>query len=68
MCRRAERRSVETSTSTPINGQAVVYLNRLSDLFFVLARWANRKAGVQEDTWEPASSAPGEDGPEETAQ
>ena len=68
VCRRAERRSVETSTSTPINDQAVVYLNRLSDLFFVLARWANRKAGVQEDTWEPASSAPGEDDPEETAQ
>lgn len=67
-CRRAERHIVEASTSTPINEQSIVYLNRLSDLFFVLARWANRKAGVQEDTWEPASSAPGEDGPEETAQ
>ena len=67
-CRRAERHIVEASTSTPINEQSIVYLNRLSDLFFVLARWANRKAGVQEDTWEPASSALGEDGPEETAQ
>ena len=68
VCRRAERHIVEASTSTPINEQSIVYLNRLSDLFFVLARWANRKAGVQEDTWEPVSSAPGEDGPEETAQ
>ena len=68
VCRRAERHIVEASTSTPINEQSIVYLNRLSDLFFVLARWANRKAGVREDTWEPASSTPGEDGPEGTAQ
>jgi len=56
VCRRAERHIVEASTSTPINEQAMVYLNRLSDLFFVLARWANRKAGVREDTWEPDAS------------
>ena len=58
VCRRAERRSVEASTSTPINEQAIVYLNRLSDLFFVLARWANRQAGVREDTWGPSSAQP----------
>ena len=58
VCRRAERRSVEASTSTPINEQAIVYLNRLSDLFFVLARWANRQAGVREDTWVPSSAQP----------
>lgn len=56
VCRRAERHVVEASTSTPINDQAVVYLNRLSDLLFVLARWANRRAGVREDAWAPASA------------
>jgi len=67
VCRRAERRSVEASTSTPINEQAIVYLNRLSDLFFVLARWANRQAGVREDTWGPSAAQPEEPSSEETA-
>lgn len=53
VCRRAERLGVQASTSMTLNEQAVVYLNRLSDLFFVLARWANRKAGVREDRWSP---------------
>lgn len=53
VCRRAERLVVETSTSTPINDMTVVYLNRLSDLLFVLARWTNKRAGVREDTWIP---------------
>jgi len=60
VCRRAERRSVEAKTSTPINEQVIIYLNRLSDLLFVLARWANRQAGVREDTWVP-DSVEGED-------
>jgi cob(I)alamin adenosyltransferase len=42
---------VEAKTSTPVNEQTIIYLNRLSDLLFVLARWANRQAGVREDTW-----------------
>jgi len=67
VCRRAERRSVEASTSTPINEQAIVYLNRLSDLFFVLARWANRQAGVREDTWGPSSAQPDDASAEEAA-
>lgn len=53
VCRRAERLVVQADVSTPINEQAKVYLNRLSDLFFVLARWANKQAGVREDTWTP---------------
>lgn len=57
VCRRAERHIVQASTSTPINEQAIVYLNRLSDLFFVLARWVNRKAEVREDTWSPDSAS-----------
>jgi len=53
VCRRAERLAVQAGTSIPINDDAVVYLNRLSDLLFVLARWANKQAGVREDTWTP---------------
>jgi len=51
VCRRAERLVVQTSASTPINEKTKVYLNRLSDLLFVLARWANKQAGVREDKW-----------------
>ncbi len=65
VCRRAERHTVEARTATPINEQAIVYLNRLSDLFFVLARWANRQAGVREDTWKPGA-AEGGDGASES--
>lgn len=53
VCRRGERLLVQASESTPINDAALAYLNRLSDLLFVLARWANRQAGVREDTWTP---------------
>ena len=53
VCRRAERLAVQAGTSIPINDEAVVYLNRLSDLLFVLARWANKQAGIREDTWTP---------------
>lgn len=52
-CRRAERLTVKAVTQEPLNQQAAIYLNRLSDLLFVLARWANRQAGVREDTWAP---------------
>jgi cob(I)alamin adenosyltransferase len=34
-----------------VDAQVVTYLNRLSDLLFVLARDANRTSGVPEDTW-----------------
>lgn len=50
-CRRAERLTVKAVSQEPLNQQAAVYLNRLSDLLFVLARWANRQAGLREDTW-----------------
>lgn len=53
VCRRAERLIVRASASTAVNEQAIAYLNRLSDLFFVLARWANKEAGVREDRWSP---------------
>ena len=53
VCRRAERLAVEAATREGFNEQAVVYLNRLSDLLFVLARWANHAAGAGEDEWRP---------------
>ena len=51
VCRRAERRVVHLSHSVEIPPLAVVYLNRLSDLLFSLARVANQRAGAGEVTW-----------------
>ncbi|MBI1850894.1 MAG: cob(I)yrinic acid a,c-diamide adenosyltransferase [Planctomycetes bacterium] len=44
VARRAERHAVHLATSEPINRTAIVYLNRLSDLLFVIARTANVRA------------------------
>lgn len=51
VCRRAERRAVALSgeDGEPVSDAALAYLNRLSDALFVLARVANRRAGVTED-------------------
>jgi cob(I)alamin adenosyltransferase len=55
VCRRAEREVVALSQTEPINPQVVIYLNRLSDLLFVLARVRN--AGGQEDVlWQPGKT------------
>jgi len=51
VCRRAERRVVHLSQTVELPGLAAIYLNRLSDLLFVLARVANRRAGAGEVTW-----------------
>jgi cob(I)alamin adenosyltransferase len=51
VCRRAERRVVELQANTEIPELAVIYLNRLSDLLFTLARVANRRASAGEVTW-----------------
>jgi cob(I)alamin adenosyltransferase len=51
VCRRAERRVVALGESEEIPGLVVIYLNRLSDLLFTLARAANRRAGTGEVTW-----------------
>jgi cob(I)alamin adenosyltransferase len=51
VCRRAERRVVELQTETEIPTLVVIYLNRLSDLLFTLARVANKRGGVGEVTW-----------------
>ena len=51
VCRRAERRVVGLAREVELPEVVVVYLNRLSDLLFVLARVANRRAGEGEVTW-----------------
>jgi cob(I)alamin adenosyltransferase len=54
-CRRAERRLLTASRATSVRGELSVYLNRLSDLLFVLARRANQLAGVPDVPWQPRS-------------
>jgi cob(I)alamin adenosyltransferase len=51
VCRRAERAVVAMEESESIPDIAIVYLNRLSDLLFTLARLANRLAGGVEENW-----------------
>jgi cob(I)alamin adenosyltransferase len=54
VCRRAERRVVTLARSEPVNKQARVYLNRLSDLLFVLCRVIARASGEGEVYWRSA--------------
>jgi cob(I)alamin adenosyltransferase len=51
VCRRAESVALWAADERPVNPLALVYLNRLSDLLFILARAAN--AGGQEPLWKP---------------
>jgi cob(I)alamin adenosyltransferase len=51
VCRRAERRVVSLQHAVELPALAVIYLNRLSDLLFTLARLANKRAGAGEVTW-----------------
>ena len=53
VCRRAERRAIEAGGSASVRPEIVVYLNRLSDLLFVLARRANHEASVPDVPWQP---------------
>ena len=55
VCRRAERAVVTLMRTEPVNPQVVVYLNRLSDLLFVLARVAN-DGGKSDVLWVPGQS------------
>jgi len=51
VCRRAERRAVSLDREVPLEAPALHYLNRLSDLLFVLARLENRRAGLDDQLW-----------------
>jgi cob(I)alamin adenosyltransferase len=54
VCRRAERAAIEADMTHALDALALVYLNRLSDLLFILARVAN--AGEEEPLWRPGGS------------
>jgi cob(I)alamin adenosyltransferase len=55
VCRRAERRLVSLLRDQPgLSPNLLIYLNRLSDLLFVLARLANHRAGQAETIWKPS--------------
>ena len=52
VCRRAEREILRLSRSDEVNPTLLKYINRLSDLFFVLARWISKQMGKQEYLWQ----------------
>jgi len=53
ICRRAERDVLTLDASEEVESALSVYLNRLSDLLFVLARLVNQQAGIKEKAWKP---------------
>lgn len=53
VCRRAERSAVVLATKEDTGPLAIVYLNRLSDWLFMMARSANHRAKVDEPLWNP---------------
>ena len=50
--RRAERRAVSLSEHTPVDLDILIFLNRLSDYFFVLGRYQAKELGVEEVIWD----------------
>lgn len=55
VCRRAERELLAIDDATPRH-EVIIYLNRLSDLLFTLARHANHKANVADVPWAPRAA------------
>ncbi len=51
VCRRAERRLVAWHETEPARREILIYLNRLSDLFFILARYQNHRNEVKDVLW-----------------
>lgn len=56
VCRRAERDVIHAAQVVEIGPLVAVYLNRLSDLLFILARAANATAGHGEPLWKPGAT------------
>lgn len=56
VCRRAERAVVGIrEEGEEVAEEIIVYLNRLSDLLFVLARYANHRLGIADQPWQPGA-------------
>ncbi len=53
VCRRAERRIITLTKSEQVNTHTAIYLNRLSDLLFVTARYLNKWVNAPEVLWKP---------------
>ena len=53
ICRRAERLTVQLASESDVDEKMTIYLNRLSDYLFVLARKLNLDAGTEESIWLP---------------
>jgi len=56
VCRRAERKAVRLSREEPVDAAILKFLNRLSDVLFVLARWIGKTQGEPELLWERDST------------
>ena len=56
ICRRAERDTLRAAGEHELDPLVAVYLNRLSDLLFILARAANALAGRDEPLWKPGAT------------
>ena len=59
VCRRAERRVIALARAENVPPEAVQYLNRLSDAFFVWSRCARRRSGIAETFWDPNRATSG---------
>ena len=57
ICRRAERETLRAAEEHELGPQVTVYLNRLSDLLFILARTANALAATDEPLWKPGATS-----------
>ena len=53
--REAEQLVVTLHRDEPVHAAVLTYLNRLSDMLFVMAREVNRRSGVEDVTWKPAT-------------
>lgn len=58
ICRRAERNICVLNSSDPVSPRILEYINRLSDLLFVLARWTSSVTSQPEVLWVPGKPAP----------
>lgn len=65
--RRAERRVVTLANQERVDSIVLAYLNRLSDLLYVFARWINAHEGGQETTWTYSAESGGAKTTSETA-
>jgi cob(I)alamin adenosyltransferase len=56
VCRRAERLAVAVKNRAELDDVVIRYLNRLSDLLFVLARTANKSHNIRDEEWHPTDN------------